>query len=674
MRWRKLFGSMKVRVIVPAILALAASMVATTVLLVSQTERDTLAERQRVELGEAARTAAQLSLRVVEQQQMLSAAAQMMSPEVMTHLPAQRQFLVSQDVLATLFQSIFLIQPDGRMTWLRDHAGLHPTEVNVLDRAYFSQTLAERRPVVSAPVISRVSGEPVLILTAPLLDHGRVYGVLAGGLRLHSQDLLAPVVAPMEGDAGVRVVVSDTQGLILAHPRRDRVGQPLADDLELGAAFVRWQAMGQPVEPAGLDLRDAARLVAVAGVPGPDWLIWRSRDADAVLKPLTAARNRALQFAVALVALLGLAMVVWLWWLMRPLSQLEARAERLFDPDVPAHEGWPRDIGEIGHLQKVLRRVARERTQLEASNNHVLQQLSSVMAAAPVGLAFTVNQRFELVSSHLCSLMGRAQAELIGQPAQVIFASNEDYLALGPAVAAAFDAGQPYRGEIALLRADGSIFWGRLSGNPVDRGDPTAGTIWTINDISEEVSARQALEWSANHDVLTGLANRQAFDRRLEQALAGRPRSLPSSLILFDLDFFKPINDQHGHAAGDAMLQAVARAAASEVRAADLLVRLGGDEFAVVLEHCPAEAGHRVAKAIHRAVADIRLPWEGHVLTVGVSLGLAPLTPEHTEAAQWVAAADQACYAAKAAGRGTVRVHGSTPAAVVSTPLRLIKG
>jgi diguanylate cyclase len=81
-----------------------------------------------------------------------------------------------------------------------------------------------------------------------------------------------------------------------------------------------------------------------------------------------------------------------------------------------------------------------------------------------------------------------------------------------------------------------------------------------------------------------------------------------------------------------------------------------------------------VAKAIHRAIADIRLPWEGHVLTVGVSLGLAPLTPEHTDPAQWVAAADQACYAAKAAGRGTVRMHGSAPAAAANAPLRLIKG
>jgi diguanylate cyclase (GGDEF)-like protein len=674
MRWRKLFESMKVRVTVPAVLALAASMVATTVVLVSQTERDILAERQRVEIGEALRTAAQLSLRVVEQQQMLSAAALQMTPEVMTHLPAQQQFLDGQTVLATLFQSLFLIQTDGAITWLRDDKSLRQPAVNVSDRPYFMQTLADLRPVVSQPLISRVSGEPVVILTAPLMDHGRVYGVLAGGVRLHSQDLLGPVVAQIDGYSGVQVVVSDADGLILAHPDRQRVGQNIANDPRMSEAYQRWLTMGKPVEPAGLDLRAPLQLVAAAGVPGPDWMIWRCRDAATVLEPLITARMRALQLAAALVALMGLGLIAWLWWLLRPLSQLEARAEKLFDPTVAPHEGWPNDVGEIGHLQQVLRRVAGERTRLEARNNHVLQQLGSVMSAAPVGLAFTRNQRFELVSSHLCTLLRRSQRDLLGEPSQIIFASNEDYQALGPAVAAAFAAGLAYRGEVAMLRADGGSFWGRLSGNPVDPADPTAGTIWTINDISDEVSAREALEWSANHDVLTGLANRQAFERRLSKAFDSRPRSLPSSLILFDLDHFKPINDQHGHAAGDAMLQAVARAASNEVRAADLLVRLGGDEFAVVLEHCPVEAGQRVAKALHQAIADIRLPWEGHVLTVGVSLGLAPLTPEHTETAQWVAAADQACYAAKAAGRGTVRVHGSAPIAASASPLRLIKG
>jgi diguanylate cyclase len=674
MRWRKFFQSMKVRVTVPAILALVASVAATTVVLVTQTERDTLAERQRVETGEAARTAAQLSLRVVEQQQMLSAAALQMAPEVMTHLPAQHQYLMSQDVLITMFQSLFLIRPDGDMTWLRDSQGYRQPDVNLRDRPYFQQTLTEQRPVVSAPVISRVTGEPVVILTVPLRHQGRVYGVLAGGLRLHGRDLLSPVVEQMDGDAGVQVVVTDTQGLILAHPERDRVGKQLDQDTRLGAAYKRWQRMGSPVESQGIDLRDEVQLVAAAGVPGPDWLVWRSRDAAAVLAPLTAARHRALQLAVGLVALLSLALVLWLWWLMRPLSLLEVRAERLFDPSVAPDADWPVAVGEIGHLQNVLRRVAGDRARFEAINSHVLQQLSSVMAAAPVGLAFTRNQRFELVSSHFCTLLRRDQADLLGQPTQVIFASNEDFQALGPSVAAAFGAGLAYRGEVALLRADGGTFWSRLSGNPVDTADPAAGTIWTINDISDEVSARQALEWSANHDVLTGLANRQAFERRLAEALDSRPRSLPASLIVFDLDHFKPINDAHGHAAGDAMLQAVAHAASGEVRAADLLVRLGGDEFAVVLDLCPIEAAQRVANAIRQAIAAIRLPWEGHSLRVGVSVGLAPLTPAYAEASQWVAAADQACYAAKAAGRGTVRVHGPSSHAASTAGLRLIKG
>lgn len=261
--------------------------------------------------------------------------------------------------------------------------------------------------------------------------------------------------------------------------------------------------------------------------------------------------------------------------------------------------------------------------------------------------------------------MGHTEAELLGQPAQIIYASNEDYLRLGPEVGAAFQQKRPFVGELRFLHAAWQPFWGRLSGQAIDWGDLGAGTIWTLNDIGDEVATREQLQWAATHDMLTGLANRKALQWRLDHLVAASPREQPSALLLLDLDRFRPINDRHGHAAGDAMLRAVALALSSCLRETDLPVRLGGDEFAVVLERCPADMAARVAENIRSAVAGLRLDWRGESLSVGIIIGVAALAEEFSDAATWLAAADAACYEAKAAGRDTVRL-------ALRVPLRLI--
>ena len=341
--------------------------------------------------------------------------------------------------------------------------------------------------------------------------------------------------------------------------------------------------------------------------------------------------------------------------MLRPLARLEARALHLFDGSQALQTGWPNASGEIGRLENVLRHLGAERTQLETSNRQVIQQLESVMASAPVGIIFTRDKKLELVSEHGCVLLGRSRSELLGQPAQNIYASNEDYLAIGPKVGAAFACKQPFASEVELLRGDGSRFWARLRGSPVAWGDTHAGTIWTISDITDEITTRQALEWAAHHDPLTGLANRKAFENRAQQLINALPRSCPAVLLMFDLDRFKPINDQHGHAAGDAMLRAVAVTAASHLRPGDLVARLGGDEFAVLLERCSDNAARRVAEGLRHAIGAIQLPWNGHLLELGASIGVAALRVDIASPDVWLSLADRACYEAKAAGRNAVR-------------------
>ncbi len=654
-RFSDALGSIKLRLTLAAVAALAIGVALTSVLLVGQAERDMIERQRDQQLGEVVSVARGLSARVVQRQQALRLSAPQLDAAMLLDAGRLHQFLEKKPLLRSQFDNVFVAQADGRMLAYSDAAGVRRPDVNLADREYFRRTLAERRPMVSEPVPGRVSGEPVVVFTHPLADgSGKVFGVLGGALRLASRDLLGDADrSPVEGET--LAVVTDARGRMLTHPLRRQLLQPLSAEARLADAFASWQLSGAPVEPSGLLMQQAGEVVTLAGVPGPDWVVWRAVPESALLEPLHVARRQTLSWAAALIAVLSLVLLAVQWWLLRPLAQLEERARHLFDATRDVHEGWPEGAGEIGRLSRVLRHVAAERAQLESFNDQVMRKLSSVMAAAPVGICFTRDKRFVLVSNEFCRLFGRSEADLLGQPASSIYASNEDYQALGAQVLAAFAEHRPYLGEWQMLRADGTRFWGQLRGRPVTDGDPSAGTIWTVADITDQVAAREQLEWSATHDVLTGLANRKLFGQRLERVIGALPRSMPAEVVMIDLDHFKPINDRAGHAAGDAMLKAVAAAITSRVRASDLVVRLGGDEFALLLERCPHDTALRIAENVRQAITDIALSWEGQTLRVGASLGVASLTAETASAESWLAAADAACYAAKAEGRGAVR-------------------
>jgi diguanylate cyclase len=165
----------------------------------------------------------------------------------------------------------------------------------------------------------------------------------------------------------------------------------------------------------------------------------------------------------------------------------------------------------------------------------------------------------------------------------------------------------------------------------------------------------------AFHDGLTGLANRTLFHDQLDAALARARRSGHTvAVMLLDLDDFKPVNDRHGHAAGDAVLQAVALRLRACMRESDTVARLGGDEFAVVLDN-PAPAS--LDPLAQRIVAAIAEPcWHaGEPLTVGVSVGLAINAGGGTDGDQLLRDADAAMYAAKSSSKSTYATYPAEP-------------
>jgi diguanylate cyclase (GGDEF)-like protein len=159
------------------------------------------------------------------------------------------------------------------------------------------------------------------------------------------------------------------------------------------------------------------------------------------------------------------------------------------------------------------------------------------------------------------------------------------------------------------------------------------------------------LETRAESDSLTGLMNRRGFERELARAGAYvRRYGGNAALVYLDLDGFKAVNDRHGHAAGDAVLKAVASALVGSVRASDVVARIGGDEFAALLWNLSAPAAQTKALALEQAIAAATVAWEGGLLSVGASAGVAELSADQ-DMSGLVARADAAMYARKRAAR-----------------------
>ena len=193
-------------------------------------------------------------------------------------------------------------------------------------------------------------------------------------------------------------------------------------------------------------------------------------------------------------------------------------------------------------------------------------------------------------------------------------------------------------------------------GTCTDVDDRVAAQRALVDSISSEREKSQQLKWVSEHDALTGLPNRRAFQARLEQATA---RAVDGGggvgLLLIDIDHFKHINDSFGHAAGDDLLRALAGRLRESVRGDDFAARLGGDEFAILAEGLQAESD---LEAICREVLSaIQAPIElgGHAVRPGASIGGAIFPKDSRNAADFFKAADAALYALKRSGRGGFR-------------------
>ncbi len=191
-----------------------------------------------------------------------------------------------------------------------------------------------------------------------------------------------------------------------------------------------------------------------------------------------------------------------------------------------------------------------------------------------------------------------------------------------------------------------------------DNAGNREGVVLVLRDVTEVRDLINKISHQATHDALTGLLNRDEFQRRLRFATTTAVSDdTRHTLMYLDLDKFKVVNDTCGHAAGDMLLAQLTNLMKEAVRTGDTVARLGGDEFGILMLDCPQKKAQQVAETIRNSVHEFRFSWEKEVFQVGVSIGLVMITPDTAKHESVLSLADSACYAAKEGGRNRIYVY-----------------
>ncbi len=311
---------------------------------------------------------------------------------------------------------------------------------------------------------------------------------------------------------------------------------------------------------------------------------------------------------------------------------------------------------DITAIKRVESQLALEKERLKVTLESIADGVISTDAA---GLVVFMNPVAEVMT-------GWPSDEAAGRNVGAIFAvldEASERLTVNP-VAECLSKGRLHYldGETVLIGRDGKRHDVRASAAPVRTPQGAViGAVLVFQDVTDSRALQRQLAHTAMHDSLTDLPNRATFQQALGEAVRqAQHEAREHALCFIDLDHFKKVNDNAGHAAGDAVLRDIGAAIRRSCRSNDFAARIGGDEFALLLPDCSVASATRVAGKIIDAIASLRFSWERTSEArdgIGASIGITAITGRSNDPVELMRQADAACYVAKARGRNRTAIY-----------------
>ncbi len=285
-----------------------------------------------------------------------------------------------------------------------------------------------------------------------------------------------------------------------------------------------------------------------------------------------------------------------------------------------------------------------------------------VMRVSPTGIFVADSiRRIIAVNPSFTAITGFSDVQVLGQQVDFLISRHavvDDVSSIWVDI----DQNGIWQGELSFRRPDGSLYPNDVSITLVDYGHGQGSQyVGMFTDISARRKDEERIRFLAHHDYLTGLPNRALFVDRAEQVLLGAMRYNHKPVLIFiDLDRFKPINDEHGHDVGDAVLKAIAQRLLDHVRQSDFVCRQGGDEFVIMLpDHAEGDDLMALAKLLLKT---IEKPFTVGTRTLSLSASIGVATyPDHGDTVDaLIQSADTAMYQAKADKQHHIKMASSS--------------